>query len=189
MRGQSWTLERIALLRKLWGEGETAVTIADRLGGMSRSAVLGKIFRLRLPVADVTAAAQSKPAALTNRADAAASPARRRRSGVRKKQAEAAPTKTIQRKTLLELTNNTCRWPHGRPGTDRFFFCGAPEADLAKGIPYCARHMRRAYPAFASPSFASPSAGAATPSRRANAPSSPQNRVDLRSLLLTPRTL
>jgi hypothetical protein len=52
-----------------------------------------------------------------------------------------------QYKSLLELTNITCRWPHGRPGTDRFFFCGAPEADLERGIPYCARHMQRAYPA------------------------------------------
>jgi GcrA cell cycle regulator len=53
-------------------------------------------------------------------------------------------------KTLLELTNNTCRWPHGRPGTEKFHFCGAPEADLERGIPYCARHMRRAYPMFES---------------------------------------
>ena len=130
MRGQPWTVERVAMLRKLWGEGETAVTIADRLGGLSRSAVLGKVSRLRLHIADRAAAAKSEPAALTNQAHRAASPARRRRSGVGKKQAEAAPTKTIQRKTLMELTNTTCRWPHGRPGTERFFFCGTPEADL-----------------------------------------------------------
>jgi len=110
MRGQSWTLESIALLRKLWGEGETAVTIADRLGGMSRSAVLGKIFRLRLHVDDTSVAAQSLPAALTHQAEKAAAPARRRRSGVGKRHAQAAPTNTIQRKTLLELTNRTCRW-------------------------------------------------------------------------------
>ena len=93
MAGQSWTPERIALLRKLWGEGETAVTIADRLGGMSRSAVLGKIFRLRLRVSDVAATALSKPAALTNQPDDAASPARRRRSGGRKNAGEGRADK------------------------------------------------------------------------------------------------
>jgi hypothetical protein len=110
MRGQPWTVERVALLRKLWREGETAATIADRLGGLSRSAVLGKVFRLRLHIADSGAAAKSEPAALATQADRAASPARRRRSGVRKKQAGVAPTKATHRKTLLELANNTCRW-------------------------------------------------------------------------------
>ena len=48
MQEQAWTPERVGLLRQLWTEGETAAAIAVRLGGMSRSAVLGKIFRLRL---------------------------------------------------------------------------------------------------------------------------------------------
>ena len=47
MRGV-WTRERIALLKKLWADGETAAAIAMRLR-MSKSAVLGKVFRLRLP--------------------------------------------------------------------------------------------------------------------------------------------
>src|ERR1700678_2573402 len=47
---------------------------------------------------------------LTHQAEKAAAPARRRRSGVGKKHAQAAPTKAVQRKTLLELTNRTCRW-------------------------------------------------------------------------------
>ena len=33
MRSEPWTVERMALLRKLWSEGATAVVIADRLGG------------------------------------------------------------------------------------------------------------------------------------------------------------
>ena len=48
-------------------------------------------------------------------------------------------------KSLLELTNDCCRWPHGRPGTPTFFFCGALGGDLEHGMPYCARHARRAY--------------------------------------------
>jgi hypothetical protein len=43
------------------------------------------------------------------------------------------------------LTNDSCRWPHGQPGTKTFHFCGAPGADLEGGRPYCERHARRAY--------------------------------------------
>jgi len=148
MRGESWTPERVEMLRKLWSEGETAAVIADRLGVMSRSAVLGKIFRLRLPMADAGVANQ-KGAATGEPGESIVGPARRRRSAARIRRAKPPVAKATQHKTLLELTNTTCRWPHGRPGTEKFFFCGAPEADLEQGIPYCARHMRRAYPASA----------------------------------------
>ncbi len=147
MRSRSWTTERVALLRILWAEGQTAVAIGARLGGLSRSAVLGKVFRLRLHEVDAAGAAKTKQSAAADGQDGKnAAPARRRRGG-RRKHAQPPPPKRSQHKTLLELTNATCRWPHGRPGTGRFFFCGAPEADLERGIPYCARHMRRAYSA------------------------------------------
>jgi GcrA cell cycle regulator len=48
MREGVWTEDGISLLRKMWAEGATAATIGARLGGFSRSAVLGKVFRLRL---------------------------------------------------------------------------------------------------------------------------------------------
>jgi GcrA cell cycle regulator len=138
---KTWTDERIAILKQMWAEGATAVAIADRLGGLSRSAVLGKIFRLRPGVArekPVAAKALPKPAALKRRRPAprvAPQPLPQR-----------APKPLRQRgKSLLELTNDTCRWPHGEPGTRGFFFCGAPGADLEGGKPYCVCHARRAY--------------------------------------------
>ena len=48
MREDVWTEDGISLLRKMWAEGATAAAIGARLGGLSRSAVLGKVFRLRL---------------------------------------------------------------------------------------------------------------------------------------------
>jgi GcrA cell cycle regulator len=48
MRTDFWTKERITTLEMLWAQGKSAGTIAKALGGISRSAVLGKIFRLRL---------------------------------------------------------------------------------------------------------------------------------------------
>ena len=183
MRSEPWTVERIALLRKLWSEGETAVVIADRLGGSRDRPCWERFFGFVCTTADAAISAQGQSVAAVQ-ADATVVPARRRRSGARNKRTQPVPPNIAQRKTLLELTNNTCRWPHGQPGTERFFFCGALEADLEKGIPYCARHMRRAYPAFATsaPSGAMSADGA----RR---PSSGTNHVDLRSLLLMPRAL
>jgi GcrA cell cycle regulator len=111
-----WTDDRIAILKQLWVDGASAAMIADHLG-ISRSAVLGKIFRLRR--------GDAAPAAPSPRPR----PKRPRPRGI----------------SLLELTNETCRFPHGDPGEPGFFFCGAPDADLEGGKPYCAQHARRAY--------------------------------------------
>lgn len=139
MRGV-WTRERIALLKELWANGETATAIATRLR-MSKSAVLGKVFRLRLPsAAKATAAAARRNAATVGRRRRGRLPTKPRA----KPAAPAAPAMTPG-KTLFELTNASCRWPHGQPGTKTFHFCGAPGANLEGGRPYCERHMRRAY--------------------------------------------
>jgi len=140
---RAWTAKRIILLRRLWAEGATAQAIAAEIGGMSRSAVLGQVFRLRRAARAATAASAAPdkdPAAMV------LSPVRRRRR-VEKTETPAPPPPPLSppHKTLFELTNTSCRWPHGRPGARNFFFCGEPEADLERGIPYCAQHMRRAY--------------------------------------------
>jgi GcrA cell cycle regulator len=136
MRG-AWTDDDIDLLKRLWAEGETAEAIAARLGGLSRSAVLGKIFRLRLGPAPGGSTAKTKA---PKKADAV----QRRRGGPEPKpEPKAKPA--APGKSLFDLTNNCCRWPYRRPGTERYFFCGVEEADLEQGKPYCDRHMKRAY--------------------------------------------
>jgi len=128
---QDWTDEKLSLLKKLWTEGKTAVAIAQRLG-VSRSAVLGRIFRLRLP----RPAQKPDPAMI--------SPPAHRRTG-RRFGVEAQDLTIKRGKSLLELTNETCRWPIGDPTRKNFHFCGEPGADLEQGIPYCERHRQRAY--------------------------------------------
>jgi len=44
----SWTEERIERLKQMWHDGATASEIADKLGGVSRNAVIGKAHRLGL---------------------------------------------------------------------------------------------------------------------------------------------
>lgn len=45
---QGWTDERVEVLKKLWVEGLSAAQIANRLGGVTRNAVIGKVHRLGL---------------------------------------------------------------------------------------------------------------------------------------------
>lgn len=128
---QNWTDKKLSLLKKFWTEGKTAAAIAQRLG-VSRSAVLGKIFRLRL----VPPAQKPEPTR-------ASAPLLRRKAP---QFGAESQERTIKRgKTLLELTNGSCRWPIGDPAKKSFHFCGEPGADLEQGIPYCERHRLRAY--------------------------------------------
>ncbi len=145
MPDESWTAERVDLLKQLWANGKTAAAIGVHLGGLSRSAVLGKIFRLRL---STEGAIPTSPALMPapKAGGEVTALARRRRRTKYKKRPRPVPVVERQQKTVFELTNKTCRWPHGQPRGGCFFFCGAPEADLERGIPYCAAHMRRAYP-------------------------------------------
>ncbi len=60
----SWTDERVDLLKKLWGEGQSASQIAKELGGVTRNAVIGKVHRLGLSNrATANASAKSDAAA------------------------------------------------------------------------------------------------------------------------------
>lgn len=47
-----------------------------------------------------------------------------------------------QRLTLLQLSEQTCKWPIGDPLSADFYFCGQHSND---GKPYCEFHSRRAY--------------------------------------------
>lgn len=58
----SWTDDRVELLKKMWGEGQSASQIAKELGGVTRNAVIGKVHRLGLSNrAGSGAAAAAKP--------------------------------------------------------------------------------------------------------------------------------
>ncbi len=78
----SWTDERVDVLKKMWGEGQSASQIAKELGGVTRNAVIGKVHRLGLsnragsggaskpaaPKADAKPKAPAKPKAAPKKA-------------------------------------------------------------------------------------------------------------------------
>lgn len=151
----SWTDERVELLKKLWMEGLSASQIAAELGSVTRNAVIGKVHRLGLSGRAKTSSAAARPkraqrgssfgvrpARNTHRKSGAAFqlPANGERAVVSQPVAVAAPEPL--KLDLIELTEQTCKWPIGDPAQEDFHFCGHKTKDAS---PYCAYHSRLAY--------------------------------------------
>lgn len=164
----SWTDERIETLRGLWEKGLTASQIADKLGSVSRNAVIGKAHRLGLT-------GRPSPIKRDGSEGGSAAP-RRKSSGAQRRQqpaiapmpnlrpaaasaAESAPatlsapveTRVAEPpmpkapaapRTAAHAGSKSCSWPVGDPKQAGFHFCG----DTAEpGRPYCAHHCTIAY--------------------------------------------
>lgn len=144
-----WTPDRVRRLVELWRNRASAATIARSLGGgLSRSAVVGKLYRLGL----------TRDAA--GRSDARAAGARHsldkqcrgdRRPAPPEFPAAAAealrPCAVVPRRVPMEsLQSVHCRWPYEFAGD--VVFCGHPAKAQS---PYCPAHHRRAYVATLAP--------------------------------------
>ena len=128
----SWTEERVALLKQLWGEGKTAAEIAKALGeGVTRNAVIGKAHRLKLSSRLSPIQQNTKPAAKS-----AAEAPKIKKAAVRQPEFKGKGVK------MVELEARMCRWPNGDPREENFSFCGC---ETVEGLPYCETHVRAAY--------------------------------------------
>lgn len=150
----TWTDERVESLKKLWADGLSASQIAAQLGNITRNAVIGKVHRLGL---SGRAKSPSSAAPRPRKPRSASHMMRISRPSMRGNTAlahaydmelepEPVPYDNVipigQRRTLLELNEDTCRWPIGDPGSAEFFFCGG---NSIASLPYCAYHSRVAY--------------------------------------------
>jgi GcrA cell cycle regulator len=152
---QTWTDDRVELLKKLWADGLSASQIAGELGGITRNAVIGKVHRLGLS-GRAKAPSSSVPRQRKPRAPSmfrAPRPMMRGNTALAHMPAydyeaepEPEPIENIipigQRCSLLELDQEKCHWPIGDPGQPDFFFCGGK---TNAGTPYCGYHGRVAY--------------------------------------------
>jgi GcrA cell cycle regulator len=144
-----WTEERVELLKKLWADGLSASQIAAELGGITRNAVIGKVHRLGLS-GRAKSPSSSAPRPRKPRAPGMLRVSRGAIRGntalaydyVVEPEPELIEIPIEQRKNLLQLTEATCHWPVGDPGSPDFFFCGG---DANEGSPYCNYHSRVAY--------------------------------------------
>ncbi len=139
----SWTDDRVALLKKLWGEGKTAAEIAKELGGVTRNAVIGKAHRLKLSnrVSPIQQNKKPKPAPQKKEKKVASNTPAAVKAPASIPQEEVFTGETV---SLADLGAGQCRWPHGDPREDNFGFCGGKSV---AGLPYCADHSKVAYQA------------------------------------------
>lgn len=169
----AWTDEKIERLKYLCSPEcrvkLSATDLADDLGGVSRNAVIGKVRRLGLQLPQhwielTLAETEAKVEAQRHRARMlrSASERRRREAGIKVQRYRKSATMTQparaesvpdvddlaipleQRRTIFELTDHTCRFPVGDPGTPGFFYCGGVPLE---GHSYCPGHWRRTHDA------------------------------------------
>ncbi|CAM2741788.1 MULTISPECIES: GcrA family cell cycle regulator [Methylobacterium] len=156
--GLSWTDDRVALLRRLWEDGQSASKIAAQLGGVTRNAVIGKVHRLGLggrargaeeaPASTPTPKAveiETAIAVVETQAPEPVAILSHRPAPVFPTPAPAPEPVALavsKRVTIMDLRESMCRWPLGDPTTPEFRFCGARSIT---GLPYCTHHAEIAY--------------------------------------------
>ena len=137
----SWTEEKVAKLKELWGSGKTASQIAEIIGGISRNAVIGKAHRLNLSAKIKTRAATSNKSFEDNFEEKNSKNRRGRKSRFKSLLIEK-DFEPENPKQLEELDENSCKWPIGHPDEKSFYFCGRSSL---KDFSYCKLHLLYAY--------------------------------------------
>jgi GcrA cell cycle regulator len=141
---RTWTDERIELLKSHFAAGLSCREIAGEIG-VSRNAVIGKLSRLNLTREDSGDARRParKVAAKERRAKTVPGLQYQMLLTVYGEPApDDAPIPNGRCCSLLELSEQRCRWPISTPGAADFCFCGNTPVE---GLPYCAGHTRLAY--------------------------------------------
>jgi len=145
---EDWTKERIARLKELRAQGMSSSAIARDLGGVTRSAVIGKARRLGLDPrpANVTAS-NIVPPPIRRPVLVVPAPA-----PVIEPPCAPVPLKPCKPMPIDGAVpgRSLCKWPIGDPLEPGFHLCGAQNIALEKpwGLaeqPYCASHCALAY--------------------------------------------
>lgn len=152
----AWTDERRALAKLMWQGGDTASAIAKELGdGLTRAAVMGIIHRNGWQHRILGEHHSEAGTRKSRQKDKPRGDRAMKISPPLQPQPIIVQTDNVipvgQRKTLMELDADSCRWPIGQPGHADFFFCGGDageiidKAGMKKRLPYCVFHCRIAY--------------------------------------------
>ena len=137
----SWTEEKVAKLKELWGKGNTASQIAEIIGGLSRNAVIGKAHRLNLSAKIKTRTAATNHNFENSLVEKETKNKRNRKGKFRSLIIEK-DFEPENPKQLEELDENSCKWPIGHPDEKSFYFCGRSSL---KDFSYCKLHLLYAY--------------------------------------------
>ena len=137
----SWTEEKVAKLKELWGKGNTASQIAEIIGGISRNAVIGKAHRLNLSAKIKTRSANANQSSRSYQENSKIKLNKGRRSKFKSLIIEK-DFEPENPKQLEELDDNSCKWPIGHPDENSFYFCGRTSL---KDFSYCKLHLLYAF--------------------------------------------
>ena len=137
----SWTEEKVAKLKELWGKGNTASQIAEIIGGISRNAVIGKAHRLNLSSKIKTRTATSNQN-FENSIEEKNIKNKRGRKSKFKSLIIEKDFEPENPKQLEELEDGVCRYPIGHPDEEDFYFCGRTSV---KDFSYCRLHLLYSY--------------------------------------------
>ena len=138
----SWTEEKVAKLKELWGKGNTASQIAEIIGGISRNAVIGKAHRLNLSAKIKTRTATSNQNFNNSKHENNIQLTKRGRKSKFRSLIIDKDFEPENPKQLEELDENSCKWPIGHPDEKLFYFCGRSSL---KDFSYCKLHLLYAY--------------------------------------------
>ena len=136
----SWTEERVAKLKELWGKGKTASQIAEIIGGISRNSVIGKAHRLNL-----SAKIKTRTATSNQNFENSLQESNKIKRGRKSKFKSLIIEKDFEPenpKQLEELEDGVCRYPIGHPNEKGFYFCGRSSL---KDFSYCKLHLLYCY--------------------------------------------
>ena len=137
----SWTDEKVAKLKELWGKGNTASQIAEIIGGISRNAVIGKAHRLNLS-AKIKTRSHNYKKTDENLDSVLNEKQRKSRRSRFKSLIIEKDFESENPKQLEELDEQSCKWPIGHPDEKNFYFCGRSSL---KDFSYCKLHLLYAY--------------------------------------------
>ena len=151
--GGQWPEADVARLRELASLGLSASQIEAQMTGYSRSAVIGKIYRMGLPWGSARPREAKRPPQASSARPTPKRPpaANLGASGAMRQAAADADVVPLyrevtapegQRKGVLEIGPHDCRWPIGDPQEAGFHFCAQRQVD---GLSFCEFHARRAY--------------------------------------------
>ena len=138
----SWTEEKVAKLKELWGKGNTASQIAEIIGGISRNAVIGKAHRLNLSAKIKTRTSSNINNNFKSNNQNNINKLTRGRKSRFKSLIIEKDFEPENPKQLEELNENSCKWPIGHPNEKSFYFCGRTSL---KDFSYCKLHLLYAY--------------------------------------------
>ena len=130
----AWNEERVDLLKKLWSEGLSCSVMANRLGGVTRNAVIGKVHRLGLSGRVTTQRMKYRKRA---RAKKIRTDGRVFAPTFAREPLPPEPSRPKKLFTLDSLTDSQCRFPYGDPKTVEFGFCGC---EKMPGSSFCPGH-------------------------------------------------